>query len=255
MPRNLTGAAKPGYSHFWKLRGTSCFWISEHVGYRIGALLAVPANRLGLGPNSISVLSAIIGVGGTALVAYGPFSRTSGAVLLGIFLLVANGLDCTDGLIARQSRRGSSFGALLDKLIDMISIIWVPGLLGASAMEKPEWILPPGWQPLALMFIVGVRPVYSTVSWLKDSQRYGMSRETKQVVPGGLGWRMRRLVGNIMDDVPWRIGTAASWGGGFFWEFSLAYSLASFLIFIPYLFRTKNDLCALDLMKQVPKDD
>jgi phosphatidylglycerophosphate synthase len=237
---------KPSFKDFWKLRGTTCFWVSEHVGYRIGTACAVPAHRLGLSPNAVSVLSLIVGVGGASWVAFGGFDLPTGGLLLAFFLLLANGLDCTDGLLARYSGTGSSFGALFDKMIDMLSIIWIPGVLGAASMQESDVWVPQAWRPLALIAIIGVRPAQAAVSWLKDSQRYRLSRAQEIAPHQGWGWKLRRLIGNLTDDVPWRLGTAISWGVGLFWEFSLLFSLVCLAIFVPYVLRTKRDLDTMD---------
>ena len=58
----------PGYRDFWEARGRGCFWITKQIGYRTGAMLAVPCHRLGLAPNTVTVLSFLTAFLGVFLV-------------------------------------------------------------------------------------------------------------------------------------------------------------------------------------------
>ncbi len=101
---------------------------------------------LGLSPNSITILSAVIGV-----LAAVEFSRGSyGAAVIGALLLqLAAVIDCCDGEVARLTFTESPFGAWLDIAMDNVVHMAVFGgiALGAYAAGGGSW---PAWVSLML---------------------------------------------------------------------------------------------------------
>jgi phosphatidylglycerophosphate synthase len=69
--------------------------------------------RLGWSPNAVTWLMIVVGVGAGAVVAVGGFATAvAAAVMIQVYLL----LDCSDGELARWSRRTSVTGVYLDRV-------------------------------------------------------------------------------------------------------------------------------------------
>jgi hypothetical protein len=98
------------------------------------------ALRLGLSPNSITLLSFAIGIGAAASFAVGSrWALVLGAVLLQLSLVV----DCVDGEVARATRRFSALGAWLDASTDRVKeFLAYAGLAyGAARLGADIWWL------------------------------------------------------------------------------------------------------------------
>lgn len=87
------------------------------VNRRLGRFPAAAAYGLGLAPNHVTVLSAVVSACGIALVALAPLSFWAGVV---VAILLAGGyaLDSADGQLARVSGKGSPAGEWLDHVVD-----------------------------------------------------------------------------------------------------------------------------------------
>jgi phosphatidylglycerophosphate synthase len=97
-------------------RGGDGFY-STFVLRRISWRLTSVAERLGLTPNQVTLISFGLGLLAAGLLAIGDRSwSVLGAVLLQVCLVV----DCVDGELARYRRRFSRFGAWLDATTDRI---------------------------------------------------------------------------------------------------------------------------------------
>ncbi|MEJ5312290.1 MAG: CDP-alcohol phosphatidyltransferase family protein [Anaerolineae bacterium] len=71
--------------------------------------------KLGLHPNTVTLLGLLLNVGTGAVLASGRL------VLGGVFVLLASAVDSLDGALARVSGAKSRFGAFLDSTLDRIS--------------------------------------------------------------------------------------------------------------------------------------
>ena len=71
--------------------------------------------KLGLHPNTVTLLGFFLNVGAGAVLATGRL------VLGGVFLLLASSVDSLDGALARVSGAKSRFGAFLDSTLDRLS--------------------------------------------------------------------------------------------------------------------------------------
>lgn len=87
--------------------------------------------RLGLHPNTVTILGFILNVG-TGIVL-----STGRLVLGGVLLLLASSVDSLDGALARVSGAKSRFGAFLDSTLDRVSE-------GALLFGVLAWYLPQG---------------------------------------------------------------------------------------------------------------
>lgn len=76
--------------------------------------LATPFLALGISPNTISVVSLLVGV-------VAAYAIASGVLVHAVLLIVLSGvLDGVDGTVARLSGRTSKWGAFLDSTLDKI---------------------------------------------------------------------------------------------------------------------------------------
>lgn len=101
-------------------------WIEINVIRRIGFVFALFFNKLGIHPNTITILSMIIGAGSAYFFASGSwyYVGTTGLIMnmVGVvMLLFADLLDNTDGQLARLSGKKSRIGRILD---GMAGFVW-----------------------------------------------------------------------------------------------------------------------------------
>lgn len=82
---------------------------------RLAEPLALALARTGLSPNAVTLLGVAGNAGAAALLARGEF-LPGGAVML-----AASGLDALDGALARATGRATTFGAILDAVMDRLS--------------------------------------------------------------------------------------------------------------------------------------
>ncbi len=91
--------------------------------------------KLGLHPNTVTLLGLLLNIGTGAVLASGRL------VLGGVFVLLVSAVDSLDGALARVSGAKSRFGAFLDSTLDRISegallfglLVWL--LRQGAAME------------------------------------------------------------------------------------------------------------------------
>jgi phosphatidylglycerophosphate synthase len=101
---------------------------------RIGGALAYCFARLGVPPAAATLLGGASGVSGAILlgVASTPGQLAGAATLL----LLAYTLDCSDGQLARATRRASPRGAWLDVTVDSIVIAFVTASLTSALRDS-----------------------------------------------------------------------------------------------------------------------
>lgn len=120
---------------------------STFVVRRLSKPLTRVALRLGMSPNSVTLISFAIGLGAAASFAVGTrWALVLGAVLLQLSLIV----DCVDGEVARATRRFSALGAWLDASTDRVKeyLAYAGLAIGAShALGIDIW-------PLAVVMVV-----------------------------------------------------------------------------------------------------
>ncbi len=94
-------------------------WLDYHVVRPFSYLWALLFARLGVHPNTVTILSMVIGAGSCVFFAHGCYHYEGGEGLLynliAFFLLVwADVFDCTDGQLARLTGKKSRLGRILD---------------------------------------------------------------------------------------------------------------------------------------------
>ena len=101
-------------------------WLDYHVVRPVCYYLAVAFNYFDIHPNTVTILSMIVGAGSALLFAHGSYFYEGAAglamnIIAVAMLTVADLLDCTDGQLARLSGKKSRMGRILD---GMAGFVW-----------------------------------------------------------------------------------------------------------------------------------
>jgi phosphatidylglycerophosphate synthase len=120
---------------------------SLYINRPLGRVLAAAAFQLGLTPNQVTYLSAIISFTGIAMLATQPLTWWVGP-LVSLALVLGYALDSADGQLARLRDGGSRAGEWLDHIIDSakISSLHLAVLITAYHhfhLPSPTWLLVP----------------------------------------------------------------------------------------------------------------
>lgn len=144
-------------------------WIDVYFTRPIGLAFALFWHRLGVSPNSITILSIFLGVGAGVMFF---FTDTLHNILGIILLMLANFCDSTDGQLARLTKQQSMKGRCLDGFagdvwffaiyLAIVSRLWYQPMPGMSE----EW----GFWGLALVAVAGLLS-HSPQSSLSDYYR------------------------------------------------------------------------------------
>ncbi len=232
------------YTDFWKFHGRQSFWLTRNISYRLGAVLALIAQRLGLTPHTVTALSFLTGVGGASFVALVPnLPLPLAGLILFASLHLAYGLDCADGVLARATGRTSKSGLLLDKSADFISAMMVPGILGIAAFGTQTSWADEFWHPFLIWWSTTPRLALTTLTWLKEGITPEIDRKgASDTREHNLFWRLKKFAGNLQDDVVYRTALALSWATGRYWDFVLVFQSFCFVLLIVYAVATFREL-------------
>jgi CDP-diacylglycerol--glycerol-3-phosphate 3-phosphatidyltransferase len=91
--------------------------------------------RLGFKPDWLTLMGLVMNLGATAAFAKGYLNW--GAVIM----MVAGLCDVLDGQVAREGRKETKFGALLDSTTDRYSEIFIYFGIGAYLIGRDEWVV------------------------------------------------------------------------------------------------------------------
>ncbi len=115
-------------------------WLSELTVRRMSRVVTPVAVRLGLAPNTVTLISL---VAGAAAVAFALPGTRWGYLLTALFMVVSLVLDCVDGEVARWTHRYSTSGAWLDAVGDRVkeysiwfAVGWAVGQHGLLAADR-----------------------------------------------------------------------------------------------------------------------
>jgi phosphatidylglycerophosphate synthase len=148
---DMTATPPPTAADYYGVnRGGGLF--SELISQRLGAAIAVFANRHKLAPTVLTVANLGLGcaVSFAVIAAAGPVAEGRfWAWPIGLLALVgwqiAYALDCADGQLARVTRQTSPAGARIDVLCDVAAQIALVSALAAVAEaqvpQTPAWLL------------------------------------------------------------------------------------------------------------------
>ena len=109
--------------------------IRRDLAHRITSPIVTVLSKLGMTPNTLTVMNLVLNVVAAYVIASGHF-------LLGGLLVLGAGLfDLLDGALARFTKQTTRFGAVLDSTIDRVSeaailcglVIWYVGQEGATS--------------------------------------------------------------------------------------------------------------------------
>jgi phosphatidylglycerophosphate synthase len=96
------------------------------------------ALRLGISPNTITMVSFVLGIAAAAGFAMGQWGWIlAGAILLQLSLVI----DCVDGEVARSTGKFSALGAWLDASTDRVKELLVYAGLAIGAVQAGAWSL------------------------------------------------------------------------------------------------------------------
>ena len=149
--------------------------------------LAVFFNRLGIMPNTITILGLIGNVVGSYFLARG--NLTIG----GIIILAMGPVDSLDGTMARLRGEPSRFGAFVDSVTDRYSELLIFGGLIWHFLQKGDWIM------IAVTYLAAAGSVL--VSYVR-ARGQSVGYDTK----AGLLSRFERylvLVPSLILNIPW----------------------------------------------------
>jgi len=236
------------YTDFWNCHGRQSFWLTRHVSYRLGAVLALFASRFGLAPHTLTVLSFLTGIGGAIFVALEPgLSPLAAGIVLFLTLHLAYGLDCADGVLARATRRTSRSGGLLDKCADLLGAMTIPGILGVAAFNGQASWADDYSHAFLIWWSMTPRLALTTVTWLKESMTPEIDRKgSADAREHTLFWRLKKFAGNVQDDVIYRTGIAVSWALGSYWDFIFVFQAYCGLLLVVYLVTSYRDLASVE---------
>ncbi len=238
----------PTYADFWRYRGRQSFWLTRHVSYRLGAVLALMAARVGLSPHAVTILSFLTGIAGALIVALQPqMPLPLAGIFLFIMLHLAYGLDCADGLLARATRRTSRSGGLLDKCADLLGSMMIPGILGVAAFGTQATWADDFSHAFLIWLSITPRLALTTVTWIKEGMTPEIDRKgSDDTRDHTLFWRLKKFAGNLQDDVIYRSGMALSWACGCYWDFIFVFQSFCGLLLIVYLVTSYREVAAAE---------
>ncbi len=113
-------------------------WLSERTVRPVSRRLTPVAVRLGLAPNTITVISLLAGAGAVATALTG---TRWGYLATAVLMLVSLVLDCVDGEVARWTHRYSRGGAWLDAVGDRVKEYAVWFAVAWAVGERRFWLL------------------------------------------------------------------------------------------------------------------
>jgi len=149
--------------------------------------LAVFFNRLGIMPNTITILGLI----GNAVGSY--FLARGNLTIGGIIILAMGPVDSLDGTMARLRGEPSRFGAFVDSVTDRYSELLIFGGLIWHFLQKGDWIM------IAVTYLAAAGSVL--VSYVR-ARGQSVGYDTK----AGLLSRFERylvLVPSLILNIPW----------------------------------------------------
>lgn len=233
-------SSRPGFDDFYKARAPHAMWLSRALTYRFGALLALPLSRLGVSPNVISLLSFLVAVLGAVAAVNLGYGEATAAIVLFITGHLGYALDAADGLVARVTGKGSSFGAILDKSMDTVVAVAVPTLLTAGVFAGSEEPVPVFLLMGSLALLLAARLGLAVSMWLREA----IEKRERTAVDGRARtpvFYIKQFVGNVvLDDVSFRTLLALAWWQACFPELLAVLAFLLTLMMMVYMVGTKR---------------
>jgi phosphatidylglycerophosphate synthase len=132
---------------------------SRYVNRKLGRIFAAAGAALGVTPDFITAISALMIVAAVALLALCPPALWVG-VSVALLLILSFALDSADGQLARLQKSGSAAGEWLDHVVDAGKGVCVHGGVLIAAYRffdvTPSWLLVPlAFQLVAVLMFAG----------------------------------------------------------------------------------------------------
>jgi phosphatidylglycerophosphate synthase len=159
----------------------------------LGSLIARGARRLGMGPIGLTIVGALVGIAGGALL------YDERLELLGFAVLILHGIiDSADGQLARMTGQVTDLGRVLDALGGYVTHVAIFLAIGASLLHR-------GWSVsiLVWMLLAGIATAIHAQMYVYHRDSY-IAVATKGLAPGTpstinvtplIGWLVRAYFG------------------------------------------------------------
>lgn len=230
------------------MRARKSIWVTRNVSYRVGAGIAFCAARLGVSPNMISLLSGLITVASSMFaVLLGQGTWLSGLVLV-FGLQLGYAFDCADGPLARVTGKGSRFGVMLDKLVDLASGMIFPCILAYGIGHCYFYGKP--YTVRVLLMVLILRVVSSVMMWIKELVLYNADRLEEDTRSQTVWWKLKKLASIYIDEPVYRLVIGLTWSIAYFWEVFVLYHFGLLILSLGYLMSSKKEMDAMDRAEQ-----
>ena len=181
--RRLAAAQKPA------ARSAPAY--SRFVNRRVGRFIAAGAHRVGLGPNAVTIISAIWTFGALALLILLPPSWPLGfAIAIG--LLIGYAFDSADGQVSRLQDASSASGEWLDHMVDATKVSTIP-IAVLIAFYRFD-LVAPGWLLIPLAFTIVSAVLFFGMILTEQLRRAHGSQSIAADAPGRPSWLRAVLV-------------------------------------------------------------
>lgn len=97
--------------------------------------LATFFNRLGIAPNTMTILGLLMNIGAAYLLSQGQMFWG------GLLVLIGGPFDALDGTMARLRGEASDFGAFVDSVTDRYSELFILGGLSFYYTQQSDWLM------------------------------------------------------------------------------------------------------------------
>jgi phosphatidylglycerophosphate synthase len=155
---------------------------------RVGYLIARAARVLRLSPNAVSVIAAIVGVAGGALLASPALAPA------GVGLLILHGaIDSADGQLARMTGQVSEFGRVLDGISGYVTHVAVYLAIVALIVRQggPVWMF-------GLLVVAGICTAIQAQMYDYHRTAYAAFAIKGLVPPDASAYRIRGWLGRLV---------------------------------------------------------
>lgn len=125
-------------------KGVSLY--SRWVNRPLGRVFAAGAAAVGIGPNLVTLFSALVTVAGLSLLVLAPISLATG-ISVAVLLVLGFALDSADGQVARLTGKSSPAGEWLDHVVDAGKMVAVHAAVLIALWRDDA---PHGWLAVAL---------------------------------------------------------------------------------------------------------
>ncbi len=183
--RALNGAQKPGH-------GVPAY--TRWVNRRAARVFAAGAVALGIGPNGVTAVSALLSAGAiTVLLLADPTVLT--AVIAALLFALGYAMDSADGQVARVTGASSPGGEWLDHVVDSVRVPAIHLTVAVGFLRHPEHFPGHGWGSAWMPLLFCVVAVGHFMSQILAEQL----RRTRRTAAPSSGGTLRSFLNLHMD--------------------------------------------------------